>query len=237
MELRSFFASLSLVLLSYNAISAEKQNIEALRNHVLAHTTSHYRNVFGEENFKNNVKIRIGNLDSRLRLNRCDDNLTFKISQPPQNISNITVKTSCVGKHRWTIYVPVKIDVYANVLVAKRSLSRGHLFTEHDLDYRQLNTASSGYGYLEDMSRVIGMELKRPISSGDIVHLALLKKPNIVRKGQTVIVTSKSRFLSVETEGIALISGQLGQDIRVKNQRSNKIVQARIVAPGIVATR
>lgn len=237
MELRSFFAALPLLLLSFNVISAEKQDIEALRNHVLDHTTTHYRKVFGDENFKKNVKIHIGNLDPRLKLAKCDNNLTFKINEPPQNVSHITIKTSCINNQRWTIYIPAKIEVYANVLVAKRSLSRGHLFTQEDLDYRQINTASSGSSYIEDMTRVLGMKLKRPISSGDIIRLSTLKKPNIVRKGQTVIVTSKSRFLSVETEGIALISGKLGQQIKVKNQHSNRIVQAKVVAPGIVATR
>ncbi len=215
------------------------QDIEKLQLHVLNHTADHYRAVFGEEKFKDDIQLNVGRIDSRLRLAKCDDNLTLKIKEPPHNARNITVKTTCAGSRRWTVYVPVSIDVFADVLVSTRSLQRGDILEESDVTYQRMNTSSVGRGHIESFPRALGMEIKRPIKSGDVVRLSYLTKPDIVRKGQTVVVSSKSRFLSVETSGIALVNGHMGERIKVKNERSNRVVDAEVVAPGkvTIATR
>ncbi len=239
MKLRGFFAAVLVTVLSAPSFAGDAQEIEKLRQHVLTHTTKYYRESFGKRRFENSVQIHVGRLDPRLRLAKCDNNLAFKIQEAPLNIHNITVRTSCEGPRRWTVYVPVTIDIYADILVSTRALQRGDIISEQDLDYRRINIASMGHGHVEDFSRVKGMQLKRPLKPGDALRMAHLVKPKLVRKGQTVVVSSHSRFLSVETAGVALDNGHLGQNIKVKNSRSNRVVEAKVVAPGkvIIATR
>ncbi len=239
MTIRSGLALISTLLVASISQADTVQDIERLRQHVAAHTSSYYRSVYGEADFKKNVQINVGHIDSRLRLAQCDDNLTFKIHEPPHNARNITVKTSCTSERRWTVYVPVSLDVYAEVVVATRSLQRGDVLDEEDIEFKRMNTSSVGRGYIGDPSRALGMEIKRPIKPGDVVRLPHLTRPNIVHKGQTVVVSTLSRFLKVETSGVALVDGHLGERIRVKNERSNRVVSAEVTAPGkvTVATR
>lgn len=211
------------------------QSIDKLMQHILAHTSEYYENAFGKEKFKKNVQINVGRIDSRLRLAKCDDNLAFKIQEPPHHGRNITVKASCMNTRRWTVHIPVSIDVYAEVLVTTRSLQRGDILSEDDIEFKRMNTSSIGRGHIEDLSRAMGMEIKRPLRPGDVIRLPHLNKPDIVRKGQTVVVSSNSRFLNVETSGIALVNGYLGERIRVKNKRSNRVVEVEVVAPGKVS--
>ncbi len=243
MKLRSFLTlplmmllcSLSIASTAESSPARSVQDIDKLLQHVLDHTTGYYKNVFQKKKFKENVQINVGRIDSRLQLSACDDNLTFKINEPPHHARNITVKVSCMNKKRWTVYIPVSIDIYANVLVSTRSLQRGDILTLDDLEFKRMNISSIGRGHIEDLSRILGMEMKRPLRPGDVVRLPHLNKPDIVRKGQIVVVSSSSRFLRVETSGIALVNGYLGERIRVKNERSNRVVDVEVVAPGRVS--
>ncbi|MFL0799133.1 MAG: flagellar basal body P-ring formation protein FlgA [Agarilytica sp.] len=239
MNVRSFLASILVISISNAALAGGTQDIDMLHQHVLEHTTDYYKSVFGKEAFEQNVQINVGRIDSRLRLAKCDDNLALQIKEPPHNGRNITVKTSCMNERRWTVYVPVSIDVYSEVLVSTRSLQRGDVLQATDLEFQRLNTSTVGRGHIESLDRALGMEIKRPISRGDVVRLPYLTKPDIVRKGQTVVVSSKSRFLSVETSGVALVNGHMGERIKIKNERSNRVVQAEVIAPGkvTIATR
>lgn len=234
MKLRTFIYVVLALLVSSNSQAEEVQEIERLRQAVLEHTSAHYRDSFGHKHFDENVKVHVGRLDSRLRLARCDDNLTFKIQEPPHNVKNITVKTSCRSDKRWTVYVPVTLDIYADVLVSARSLQRGDILSEEDVTYRRVDIAAIGRGHIVDVERAVGMAVQRPIKIGDVVRLTHLEPAEIIAKGQTVVVTSLSRFLSVETSAVALTSGHLGQHIKVRNASSNRILSAEVVAPGKV---
>lgn len=240
MKVRSLIFALTAVVFTCNANASttqginETQDIEALRQHVHNFASEHYRASFGEEHFEENVTINVGRIDSRLRLAKCDDKLTFNLQEPPHSAKNITIKTSCEGERRWTVYVPATLEIYANVLVSTRFLDRGDIISPEDLTYRRVDIATTGHGHVLDMDRVTGMQVKRPIKIGATIKTNYLEALEIVEKGQTVVVTSSSRFLSVETSGVALSSGQLGEQIKVKNERSNRVVSAQIVAPGRV---
>ncbi len=206
---------------------------------MLEHASAYYREVFGETKFEEDVEIQVGMIDHRLRLAQCDDNIQFKIKEPPHNPRNISIRVRCEQTHRWTIYIPVTVDVYADIVVASRSMKRGEILTTDDLRLRRTNTATVGRGYMEQMNDAVGLEMKRAINTGDVVKSGHIKKPDVVVKGQRVVVSSKSAFLTVKAEGVALSNGHIGKLIRVKNEKSKRVVEARIVAPGevVVATR
>ncbi|MFL0809619.1 MAG: flagellar basal body P-ring formation protein FlgA [Agarilytica sp.] len=210
------------------------QDIERLREAVHAFTSEHYRHSLQHRNFEEDVEISVGNIDKRLRLARCDDQLGFKIQEPPHNIRNITVKTSCHNDRRWTIYVPVSIDIYSDVLVLNKSISRGEVLQEDDISHQRMNISTVGRGHIEDPTRAIGFELKRSLNAGEVIRLPYLTHPDIVRKGQIVVLTSGSRFLNIETSAVALTNGYLGETIKVKNERSNRVVDVEVTGPGKV---
>lgn len=224
-----------LAIYSIHSFSTEKQDIQTLREEVLKHVTNHYMGVFGAKEFAKNVSIQVSHLDRRLLLSQCDNNLAFKINEPPSNVRSITVKATCNAQNRWTVYVPVTIEVYNDVLVVNRSVKKGDILSNEDVSFRRVDVSAAGHGVISEVKRAEGMAMKRPLKPGEILLQSHLIKPKIVHKGQTVVLTSGSRFLSVETEGIALVSGHMGQQIRVKNPASNRIVSAEVIAPGRVA--
>lgn len=233
--LRGFLVLVFASLFSIHTIAFEVQDLRDLKQQVLQFTENHYREAYGDKAFENNVEIIVNALDSRLRLAKCDNNLTFKVIEPPHNAHNITVKTSCTTDQRWTVYIPATVNVYEDIVVVNRSLARGDILQDEDLSYKRINVAVIGRGIVNDITSVHGLELKRAIRAGESLRHTFLKKPDVVLKGQQVVMSTQSRFLSVETTGVALVNGHVGERIKVKNDRSNRIIDAEVVAPGRVS--
>jgi flagella basal body P-ring formation protein FlgA len=55
-----------------------------------------------------------------------------------------------------------------------------------------------------------------------------------IRKGDQVVITARSGTVSVRMPGEALSDGVIGKQISVRNQRSNRVIRARVVGPGQV---
>ncbi|NLJ86869.1 MAG: flagellar basal body P-ring formation protein FlgA [Firmicutes bacterium] len=62
-----------------------------------------------------------------------------------------------------------------------------------------------------------------------------VKMPIFVQAGDSVVIRAQSGTISVETLGIALQNGRLGDLIRVKNAASQREITARVVGDGIVS--
>ena len=65
----------------------------------------------------------------------------------------------------------------------------------------------------------------------------MLDSPQLIAKDDTVMITSQSSIMSVSTLGTALQNGKKGRQIRVKNNRSGKIIKAYVTGIGKVSTR
>lgn len=204
--------------------------LRAQINHFLQETLREGFPEVGDEN----REIVISNLDPRLKLNECDVPVRHSIVSPRPYGANISVKAHCGGTKPWTLYVPARIDTYAPVAVMARSLERGSVLTQADVTLSRMSTSQAGYGHVRELDRVLGMELKRPLRTGEPVRLSHLKAPQVVSKGDRVVLQAETSGVSVVTSGRALAGGQVGDRIQVQNEKSQRVVDAEIVAPGRV---
>ncbi|MBC6907395.1 flagella basal body P-ring formation protein FlgA [Saccharophagus sp. K07] len=181
-----------------------------------------------------NLEVNASNLDPRLRLSKCLNPLRYEITSPRPYGSNLSVKVNCSGPSPWTIYVPARVDVFAEIVVLARSLERGTVLTQDDVTLMRMNLAQAGFGNIRDTNQVVGMELKRRLEAGEPVRLSHVKQPQVVRKGDRVVLEASTGAVSVVTSATALASGQVGEQIQVRNEKSKRIVDAEIVGPGKV---
>lgn len=180
------------------------------------------------------IQVTVSHLDPRIRLDLCDGEITQVIGSPRPYRSNLSVKMRCDGSKPWTIYIPAKIDTLANIAVLSKSLKRGDIISPDDVELTLMNTAQAGYGYISDLNRVIGMELKRRLQVGSAVRTSHLKAPEVVRKGDKVLLEASTAGISVVTNAKALTAGRLGEQIQVVNIKSNRVVDAEVMGPGRV---
>lgn len=173
--------------------------------------------------------VDVGRVDQRLRLPRCEEALeTFS---PPgrSSQSRATVGVRCHHPSPWTLYVSVRVETLKEVYAAARSLSRGALLSKDDLERVEINVNRTSRGYYTDAEQLAGMELNRAMRAGEIVTPSRISAPQLVERGQTVLLTLDSSTASVSMNGEALQSGALGDRIRVRNSSSERVIEGEII--------
>ena len=227
---RVFFAGMLLLIASI-ARADGIESPDSLRGKVEAFLQSALRNEYVGIK-PEDLEIAVGNLDSRLRLSQCEAPLRQEIASARPYGSNLTVKVNCNAPEPWSIYVPARVQTYAEVAVVVRALPRGTVLSADDVMLKRMNTSQGGSGLIQELPQVIGKELKRRLDVGEPVRMSQLKAPQVIRKGDRVILEAGTASISVVTTGTALANGQVGDQIQVRNEKSKRVVDAEVTGPG-----
>lgn len=207
----------------------DHQDLELLRQQVDDFLRTHYDGAGIEK-----LEVEVGRLDSRLRLAACEQPLAMSFNDPSSAGGSLTIHTRCLGPAPWALYVPAQVDVYRAVAVASRSLGRGHRIGEGDIDLELRNTGRLRQGFVTGPDSILNKELRRPLKAGEAFRLGVVVEPLAVERGDQVRLQTQAGPITVDTTGTALSSGRTGEQIRVRNDRSERVVRGRIVAPGRV---
>ncbi len=229
-----FFAALLLLHICIPGWATESQSASSLQALVHDFVEQEIKETLPPDHKDEDLQITVSNLDARINLPQCDGFIRQSITSPQPYGTNLTVKAMCDGTHRWSVFVPVKVEVFSSAVVAINSLARGQLIQEGDIQLARINTSAQGYGHLSTLDAAQGMALKRPLRAGEVVRASHLLAPNVVKRGDNVVVEARSSGISVVVSGTALAAGQVGDQIKVRNIQSNRVVDAKVVAPGKV---
>jgi len=178
------------------------------------------------------ARFKINKLDSRLRVKACNSPLIVNFSNPERIKGNTSLKILCLSPVKWHIFMPAKIDLYDDVLVAAKPLFKGQPIDASDYKYAKTKVSSLYSGYMKSSSELKDLVIKRNIKRGEVLSHANLNPNLIVKTGQKVTILLKFKGLSIKSTGIALQSAQKGQTIRVRNTQSRKIVEGIVSAQG-----
>lgn len=178
--------------------------------------------------------IEIQQLDPRLRLPACDQDLTATLESPAQPAGRVTVRVRCEGASPWTIFVQAKVHIYRNVLIASRPLKRASVLGEADLKLAERDLGLLNQGYLTSIEQAAGKKLTRQLLTDQVLVPIHLQQAEVIRKGDQVVITARSAGISVRMSGEALTDGALGEQIRVRNLGSGRAIKVRVTGPGQV---
>ncbi|WNO07986.1 flagellar basal body P-ring formation chaperone FlgA [Teredinibacter sp. KSP-S5-2] len=234
MALRSFLVVALLVFCSPSVLGQDYQDLAFLSTAVKQHVTQELIDEYGRKEFENNIEIQVSSIDPRLKLASCENGLQFSTIKQGYNAQKFSVKVRCDRDQQWTIYIPVSTDVYADVVVAAYNLQRGEVVTEESLTTKRMNTSLLNSSFIMSAERAIGKETKRPIRAGEPIRLSGLTETNVINRGDAVTIEASLSALMVTAPGEAMSSGYVGQQIRVKNTKSSRIVDAIVAGPGRV---
>ena len=179
-------------------------------------------------------EVTPGRLDIRLRLKQCDQPLDTYTPQGKKKMGRVTVGVRCDGTTPWSLFVPVTVKVMAKIVVATNSLPRGSIIQPDDIALELRDISRLHRGFLEDTKSVVGKKLRQRIGRNQVLTSSKLVAPLTVKRNNRVLIRSGNKAIQVSMAGKALQNGSLGQIIRVINESSNKEIDARVVAPGIV---
>lgn len=180
------------------------------------------------------IKVTLSSIDPRLKLDPCDNDLTYQLHGSASNASNVTIKISCNSSHNWSFYTNARVDRYRSVAVARENLARGVIIDEDKVKADTRLIPSAGSATYSSVEAAMGMEVRRAVRKGDIIRTSSLTQPLAVEKGDQVKIRAQQDGLSIVTSGIALTKGKIGEQIRVRNLRSERVIKARISDKGLV---
>lgn len=179
-------------------------------------------------------EVSINRLDPRLRLPECDQALSVRLESPAQPIGRVTTRVRCDGSTPWTVFVPGEVRLYREVLILTRPMKRMSVIKASDIAVVERDVGQLNQGYLTDISQAVGKKLTRQMPSEQVLAPNNLEVAEAIRKGDQVVISARSATINVRMPGEALSNGAPGEQIQVRNLRSQRVIKARVIAPGQV---
>jgi flagella basal body P-ring formation protein FlgA len=166
---------------------------------------------------------------------RCAQPLQAGLASGARPVGNTTVQVRCTANgNPWALNIPARVQVFAEVMVASRPLTRGVPLASDDIARKRVDLASLGAGVLTDSRQVVGKKLRYPVAAGTVLSNGVFESQPLVRRGQTVVVISGSPGFEVRATGEALADGQNGDRIQVRNRQSRRVLEGQVEASGVV---
>lgn len=183
------------------------------------------------------VTITVSGLDRRLRLAACSLPLEAYLPPGVKLSGSATIGVRCDGEKPWSLLLQVRVQHFGKVVVAARPLARRSVLGESDILLERHDLSTQTSGYFTELEPVEGMILKRSVRAGTVLGPILLAQPMLVKKGEKVTIRAESGSIQVRMGGVALSDGARGEVIRVRNNSSQKVIEAEVVSAGVVQVR
>jgi flagella basal body P-ring formation protein FlgA len=178
------------------------------------------------------AELEMVRLDRRLKLHQCDQPL--RIFWPPGSRKSgaISVGVACEDSKPWKIYAQSRVSLMRRIVVLNRPLMRGDQLKTGDVSYERRDISRLNGRYIEDIGHLAGFAATSSINANTVLRASMFRAPKLVKRGQAVIVLAGSPGFEVRVSGKALSDGVAGDRVRVKNTRSKKVVEGRVLENG-----
>lgn len=196
--------------------AATPEQIENIQKAAQAHVLDTIEQPLGGE-----IIANPGNIDSRIHATDCPAPLQTSSSTTRNTSSNVTVLVEC-PEDNWRVYVPVRMSISLPMVTATRPLARGSLIEAQDVTMTMVDRNRARRQGFSDMTHVVGAKLKRNVKLGDVVER---NDVCVVCRNEKVVIRAVKNEMVISTRGTALSDGSNGDQVRVKNDKSQRIIE------------
>lgn len=147
---------------------------------------------------------------------------------------NLRVQVKVNGETCGRLTLSGWVDRFAPVVCALREVTHHTVLTGADLILTTVNISTVSGEIITDMADALGKQTRMTLRAGTCLRTGMLTMPPLVQKGDLVKILAGSGRLKVSTMGIAKGSGRKGDQIKVENTVSNKIVVGRVTGKATV---
>lgn len=170
-------------------------------------------------------RFEIGNIDNRLRLKACPTRLKIEYARHDKIHGNTALNVSCQQGAAWKLLLPVRIELFDDVLILTKRLHKGQIIDDNQVRYQKYNVSRLNNGYYSKGDELSGLEAARNLNRGTVLTPASLRPREMVKSGQRVTLILDYKGLHIKSTGQALQSARWGEVIKVRNNQSNRIVE------------
>ncbi len=115
--------------------------------------------------------------------------------------------------------------------VPNKHIGAGQLINKKDITWRKVRIKQQSFGVVGSMEQLLDHVAKRPLTAGRLIRMSDIRPQQLIKKGEFVTLHFKNKTMSLSTRGVSVEPGSRNQVIRVKNPRSKRIIEARVLGP------
>jgi flagella basal body P-ring formation protein FlgA len=167
-------------------------------------------------------------IDPALRLARCNQPLQAIASGPR------TAQVRCDDTPGWRLYVPVRVRREADVVVLTSPAQAGVAIAANQLSLQRRDISRASGATFTDPAALVGRIPSRALATGRVPTEADLSSGTQLRRGDPVVLVSRTGGVEVRMQGRALGPDRAGGLVSVENLSSHRVLRGRVTAPGVV---
>ncbi len=171
------------------------------------------------------VHVEVAAPDPRLRLAQCGQPLDATVTG--RGTERSTVRVSCGGPARWSVYMTARIESEVTVLRLLRSVQRGETLGGSDVRPETLRVPGVSVDYVTQLSQIEEQHLRRSRTAGSVLMRGDFQADPVIRRGESVVLVARIGAIEVRGNGRALADAQAGGRVRVQSEASLKVVEGR----------
>ena len=137
----------------------------------------------------------------------------------------VSARGSVVGKMNLSAWV----DVFQQVVCARRNLKKGTVIGAGDLYLSRKNLSRLSRDILKRIDGAVGLRVRHSVKADTCIKRWMLERPPAVERGDRVTILAESGALRITVPGKVLEKGYPGGLVRVRNMMSRKEIFARVV--------
>ena len=130
--------------------------------------------------------------------------------------------------------VNVRVDDFAQAWGVAAPTAQGQRLTSADLVPLRLPRSRVPRDAILDAASIDAAQLRRSVKPGEALRAAWVKVPPLVKRGDRVRMVAHRGGIELTATGEALAAGGRGDNVRVRNLDSQRVVGGRVIAPNTV---
>ena len=210
-----------------NPINPTYQSLDEIHQLV----TNHVKQKIDQKIFEASIKLR--KLSPEIKLAHCQSNIQIEDKNLDSITGRMTISARCL-QPKWRVFIPVTVDGKQYAVISTKGILRKAVIKTEDVKQVLVNYRKIPSGSMINVSKVIGMRAKKPIAPNQILKIRDLQPPYWVFKNQQVTIVTRIGEIEVKTNGTALKSGVVDEQVPIKNSSSQKIIKGIVIAPNTV---
>ena len=206
--------------------SAKQVPMNIIRNAVVKALEQNHVNDEIEVEFNDrNLKILVPkNADEAIRV------LQSQLDQRTGRFE-VVVNINSTANEDQNIILKGKAFAIIPMPVPNKHIGAGQLINKKDITWRKVRIKQQSFGVVGSMEQLLDHVAKRPLTAGRLIRMSDIRPQQLIKKGEFVTLHFKNKTMSLSTRGVSVEPGSRNQVIRVKNPRSKRIIEARVLGP------
>ena len=184
---------------------------------------------------QNRLKVKCSDCDHKIKLTHFPkgqekiDRLDFT-QLPGSGPFMISTIDSEGKKSGW---ITGQIQTLREIVKSTRFIQSGERLREEDLTLEKTDI-SFNKDYFTEKKAIVGKKVSKPMAIKSAISSQDIERSYDIKQGEVVRAKAGSSGFEVTIQAIALDSGSVGEQIRIRSQNYQKLLSARVLETGLV---